>query len=60
MSKANMENKKHYSKNNIAIFKRTAASKKFFQSFITTVPKSIFNNLEKTPIDFFSLEKLHS
>ena len=53
MSTANMENKKHYSKNNFAILKEQPYQKKIFQSFITTVPKSIFNNLEKTPIDFF-------
>lgn len=32
MSTANMENKKHYSKNNIATFKRTAVSKKKFSN----------------------------
>ena len=43
----------------IVIFKTIAISKIVFQTFITTVPKHIINELEKTQ-NVFLVEKLYS
>ena len=54
-----MENEKPYTRRENYYFEAIAILKIVFQSFITTVPKHIINDLEKIQ-EGFTLEKLSS
>ena len=54
-----MENEKPYTRRENYYFEAIAILKIVFQSFITTVPKHIINDLEKIQ-EGFTLEKLFS